>query len=124
PNNLTIDGTISVASGGRVDGVLTIKANRTFTTDQTWRMQATSDVRVEANATIDGTGVLRVQGDISQMDGTISVSTLTLRINATGSTFLPEQGRPKNQEKKRNKIDEKSHLLQISLFDFLPLVKS
>ena len=41
-----------------------------------------------------------------------------------GSTFLPEQGKPKNQEQKRNKIDEKSHPLQISLFDFLPLVKS
>jgi hypothetical protein len=41
-----------------------------------------------------------------------------------GSTFLPEQGRPKNQEKMKKKIDEKSHPLQISLFDFLPLVKS
>jgi hypothetical protein len=41
-----------------------------------------------------------------------------------GSTFLPEQGKPKKQEQKRKKIDEKSHPLQISLFDSLPLVKS
>ncbi len=88
-NNLTIDGTISVAAAGRVAGVLTVKAGKTFTTNLTWRTLTTSDVRVEAGATIDGTGELRVQGDISQMDGTISVSTLTILINATGTTFLP-----------------------------------
>jgi len=86
-NNLTIDGTISVANGESaliVNGNLIVNANKTFTAASGRAIRVTgasADLQINTGASLTGDGSLLIgtSASISQQDGTLDIASLDLQ---------------------------------------------